>query len=68
MKHIVEVRCPKCKQVSYYDRREVCPAQGKFARRLVSEDGKELDELVLPCKHAGCDQMITVRVDCEGYK
>ena len=55
--------------ISYFDRREVCPESGDvIVRRMVREEDKELDELVLTCKTKGCGKKIKVRVDCEGYK
>lgn len=54
---------------SYFDKREVCPdSRDIIVRRVVREEGKELDELVLACKTAGCGKKIKVRVDCEDYK
>ena len=54
---------------SYYDKREVCPDSGVIVvRRLVQEDDKELDELLLTCKTRGCNEQVVVRVDCEDYK
>jgi hypothetical protein len=54
---------------SYFDKRKVCPNSGEvIVRKVVREQGQELDELVLTCKTPGCDKKIKVRIDCEGYK
>lgn len=55
--------------ISYFDKRKVCPKSKEvIIRRVVQEDDKELDELILTCKTEGCGKKIKVRVDCEGYK
>lgn len=65
--HIFSVRCP-AGHVTYFDKRKVCPDSGTLVRRLVEQDDKELDELILKCGEDGCSREIVVRVDCEGYK
>lgn len=65
--HRFGVRCP-AGHVTYFDKREVCPDSGTLVRKVVEQDGKELDELILECGEADCSHEIVVRVDCEGYK
>ncbi|MBP1466197.1 toll/interleukin-1 receptor domain-containing protein [Candidatus Chloroploca sp. M-50] len=65
-RHTFGVRCPKG-HVSWYDKREVCPASGTIPRSTVRKAGQDLDELLLPCRTAGCTETVVVRVDCEGY-
>ena len=65
-RHTFGVRCPKG-HVSWYDKRVVCPADGKIARNVVRKADQDLTELILPCRTAGCGETVVVRVDCEGY-
>jgi hypothetical protein len=65
-RHTFGVRCPKG-HVSWYDKREVCPADGKVARSAVRKAEQDLTELMLPCRTAGCPETVVVQVDCEGY-
>jgi TIR domain len=65
-RHTFGVRCAKG-HVSWYDKREVCLADGKIARSAVRRADQDLTELMLPCRTAGCIETVVVRVDCEGY-
>ncbi len=62
---IFGLTCPNL-HITYFDKREVCPDLGVVVRRLVEEDDKILDRLILTC--GTCDAEIVVQVDCEGYK
>jgi hypothetical protein len=64
-RHIIGVRCKQCGQVTYFDRRRICPAQSHFVRTRATLAGKELDKFDLPC--GKCGHIIPTRVDCEGY-
>jgi hypothetical protein len=66
-RHMIGLRCPN-HHISYYDKREICPASAQFKRNLVRRAGQAVDELSLPCRHPGCNQVVVVTVDCEGYK
>ncbi|MBX0330683.1 toll/interleukin-1 receptor domain-containing protein [Oscillochloris sp. ZM17-4] len=65
-RHTFGVRCPRG-HVSWYDKREVCPADGRIARSAVRKAEQDLTELMLPCRTAGCPETVVVQVDCEGY-
>jgi len=65
-RHTIGVRCQKCGQVSYFDKRRICSAQSQVVRGTIQRGGKELDEMDLPCEH--CPHIIPTSVDCEGYK
>ena len=62
---IFGVICPNL-HTTYFDKRDVCPDLGVVVRRLVDEEGKTLDRLILTC--GTCDAEIVVQIDCEGYK
>ncbi len=64
-RHIIGVRCKQCGQVTYFDRRRICPALSQFVRTRATLAGKELDKFDLPC--GKCGHIIPTRVDCEGY-
>lgn len=64
--HMVGVRCANG-HISYFDRREICRAQGTL-HRSVERAGKTLDELILECTHPGCGAELKARIDCEGYR
>lgn len=65
-RHIFGARC-RNGHVSYFDRREVCPASGSvIRRRTVMRGGAEIDELILKCRE--CGEELTAHVDCAGYK
>lgn len=65
-RHIFPVTCNHCGQISYFDKRRVCSAQGTIIlRQARRSEKKELDTLELPCAH--CPNSIVALVDCEGY-
>lgn len=64
-RHIFGARCPNG-HVTYFDKRNVCPAHGTVERTTVDLAGKALDELLLNC--GTCHEQVVVRVDCEGYR
>ncbi len=64
--YIFGVECPKCRQITYYDKRVVCNQHSEFHREIVENQGKFLDELILPCEQCGTKSK--VKVDCEGYR
>src|SRR5207244_4481679 len=64
-RHIFGVRC-RNGHITYFDKRRVCPAHSKLVRRIRKSAGAELDELDLTC--GTCGEIMTVPVDCEGYK
>jgi TIR domain len=64
-RHAFGVRCQKCGQVTYFDKRRVCTAKQGTVHRITQQVGKDLDEMELPCKH--CPHILLVHVDCEGY-
>jgi hypothetical protein len=66
-RHMIGLRCPN-HHISYYDKREICPASAQFKRNLVRRAGQDVDELSLPCRHPGCNQVVVVTVNCGGYK
>ena len=65
-RHTFGVRCAK-NHVSWFDKREVCPADGTIHRSRMRKAGKDLDQLSLPCRTPGCGEIVVVPVDCEGY-
>lgn len=65
-RHTFGVRCAK-HHVSWFDKREVCSANGTISRSRVQKAGKDLDQLSLPCRTPGCGETVVVPVDCEGY-
>jgi len=64
-RHIFGVRCQKCGQVTYFDKRRVCSAKEPILRELRIFAGKELDTMELQCEQ--CSHKVLVQVDCEGY-
>jgi len=65
--YIFGARCPK-RHVSYYDKREYCPKNSNITRRTILRDPGNIDELLVQCKTAGCNEKFYVEIDCEGYK
>ena len=65
--YIFGARCPKG-HISHYDKREYCPKNSNVTRRTVFRDKRNVDELLLRCKIAGCGEGFYVEVNCEGYK
>jgi len=56
---MIEIRCKKCANVTYFDKCRICKEA-----RPVTRGGKT--ELKLKC--GTCDETMVVQVDCEGYK
>jgi hypothetical protein len=63
--HIFSVTCSKCGQISHFDKRRVCAAQGPILRHIRQTTDKALDTLQLSCVH--CAHSMLVLVDCKGY-
>lgn len=63
--HMLGVRCPNG-HVTYFDKRRICTEHAYFVRSLRDEDGREVDELALPCGQ--CGTRVKVRLDCGGYR
>ena len=64
-RHMIGVRCIN-NHVTWFDKREICPASGTIKRLTVRRADQEFDELSLECGY--CDETTVVTVDCEGYK
>jgi hypothetical protein len=64
---IIGVRCSKG-HVSYFNIRRACSEKLSSVHRLVRRAGKELDELEFTCKTKTCNEVMMVRIDCEGYR
>ena len=64
-RHMIGVKCKKCGNVTYFDKRRICSAQSHFKRTRATHTGKVLDKMDLPCEK--CGHIITTDVDCEGY-
>lgn len=64
-RHTFGARC-RNGHITYFDKRQVCPASSHVMRDLMERAGKKLDALYLKCGECG-EEMI-VHVDCEGYK
>jgi hypothetical protein len=63
--YIFGAKCPNG-HVSYFDKREYCPKQSSFTRRIVYMNGQEVDEILVKCEI--CGEEFYVEVSCEGYK
>ena len=59
--HIFGATC-RNGHVTYFDKRRVCTKNGQVVR----DPETKLDKLLLKCGQ--CDDVMAVRVDCEGYR
>jgi hypothetical protein len=65
--HMLGVKCPQCGHVTFFDKRHICTDQRYFVRALDRDAaGHELTRLALPCE--ACGEIITVDVECGGYR
>jgi hypothetical protein len=67
--HVVEVSCPACGNVNYFDKRVICKGEVSIYRltNLLSElSDLYKRDLYLECKK--CGKPMVVPVDCKGYE